>query len=219
MEGGFPIENGELGVVALRIGPAEVVMARLVKAIDIVPADLEASHSKPGCLHELARLFGALGNNMERKRFLTRVLKLNRDRGDERGVALTSRMLSDTNRSLGLYGEGMKQAREASKIRERLGDIVGQAWCFSDLASLLYDDGQLDAAEEAAFHSIALLSGKGEESLLCQLHDHLGNIYRSKGKRKKATHHLEVALGIATLFNWRSELFWVELSLGKVVSG
>ena len=172
--------------------------------------------SKPGCLVGLSELFKSLGNHTERKRLLTHVLKLAREAGDERGVAPTLRTLSDANRWLGLYGEGIQQAREALKIQKRLGDIVGQAWCFCELAFLLHDDGQLDAAEEAAFHSIALLTGKGDESLLCQLHKHLGDIYRSKGKRKKATYHLEVALGIATPFNWHSQLFWVEYSLARL---
>ena len=172
--------------------------------------------SKPSCSLELARLFKSLGNDMEQKRLLTHVLKHYREKGDERGVASTLRRLSDANRLLGLYGEGVQQAREALKIRKRLGDIVGQAQCFNNLAMLLYGDGQLDAAEEAAFHSIALLPEKAEELLLCQLHDLLGNIYRSKGKRKKATYHLEVALGIATPFNWHSQLFWVEYSLAQL---
>ena len=171
---------------------------------------------KPTCLFELSRMFRTLGNHVEGKRLLTHVLKLDREKGDERGVASTLRRLSDANWKLGLYGEGIQQAREALKIWERLGDTVGQAWSISDLAFLLCDDGQLDAAEEAAFHSIALLPAKGEELLLCQLHNRLGDIYRSKGKRKKATYHLEVALGIATPFNWHSELFSVECSLAQL---
>ena len=41
----------------------------------------------------------------------------------------------------------------------------------------------------------------------------IGNIYRSKGEREKALHHCQVALGIASPFNWQDQLFWVHESL------
>jgi tetratricopeptide (TPR) repeat protein len=41
----------------------------------------------------------------------------------------------------------------------------------------------------------------------------LGEIYRSKGETEKAIHHFEVALGIASPFNWHDHLFWVHYSL------
>jgi tetratricopeptide (TPR) repeat protein len=117
---------------------------------------------------------------------------------------------------MGLFKEGIQQAKEASEIYERLGRHTEQARCLIDLAQLFRDDQQLDAAEEAASRAINLLSEKGEQFQVCHCHHVLGTIYRSKGEFKKAVHHLEVALGIASPFNWHNLLFAFEDSLADL---
>ena len=117
---------------------------------------------------------------------------------------------------MGLYREGMEQAKEALGIFERLGGTVDQARCLTNLALLLHSDGQFDAAEEAAFHAIDLLPEEGEQLWIYRV---LGNIYRSKGDTEKTIHHLELALGIASSLNWHTELFWIHYSLAEVLAG
>lgn len=83
--------------------------------------------SKPKCLFQLSRLSKTVGNHAERKRLLTHVLRLWREWGDDRAVARTLCALSDVNRSLDLYKEGMQLVGEASEIFERFRNRVGQA--------------------------------------------------------------------------------------------
>ena len=168
------------------------------------------------CLTELSRLSQMVGNFVEQKRLLTHSLKLERERGYDSEVARTLRRLSGANRELGLYKEGIQQAREAVGIYERLGITGEQANCWNDFARLLYWDDQLDAAEEAGSRAISLLPGKGEEYVACQSHRGLGDLYHSKGEREKAIHHLEIALGIATDFNWHNESCWIDKSLAAL---
>jgi len=124
--------------------------------------------------------------------------------------------LSDANRRLGLYKEGIKRAREASEIFEQLGETVGQVKCLIDLAEALHDDGQLDAAEETACRAIDLLPEKGEQLWVYHGYRVLGDIYNPKDETEKAIHHLEVSLGIAASLNLDSGLFWSHFSLAKV---
>ena len=168
---------------------------------------------KTKCLFELSRSLGAVGDHTEQKRLLSQVLKLDRERGDDRLVAQTLRWLCDANRMLGLYEEGIQQARKALEIYERLDDTAEQAESWRILAWLLYDDKQLDAAEEAVTRAIGLFPEKGEEFPVCQCHELLGDIYRSKRKRNKAIHHYEIARKIASPLNWHTRLFWVHYSL------
>jgi len=165
--------------------------------------------SKPECLFELARLFSSVGNYAECKQLLTQVLKLLRERGDDRQAARMLLHLSDANRQIGLFEEGTRQVKEGLEIYKNLGDTVGEAECLGGLASVLHADNQLDAAEEAVSHAISLLPEKGEQFLTCTCHRVLGHIYGSKGNAEKAVHHFEVALGIASSFNWHEELFWI----------
>ena len=190
--------------------PRRTVLASKIEAL---PDD---HHQKEQCLFGLSLLFQHIGNGAEQKRLLTHALELQRRQGDGVKVAQTLRFLSDANRHLGLHDEGIRQAEAAFKIYERIHDIIGQGWCLNDLAWLFFDDNRLDAAEDAASRAIDLLTGKGEESIICQLHRILGDVYQSKGDKKEAINHLETALGIATPFNWREELYWTHYTLANL---
>ena len=172
---------------------------------------------KPICLAFLSRLFEMVGNQAERKRLLTHASELWREQGIDGLVARTLLDLSDANRLLGLHNDGMRQAEEALKICERLGDAAQQVQCLRKIAWLLHDDEQLDAAEEAASRAVDLL-GEGDRSLASDLHDLLGSIYRSKGEREKAIHHTKVALEIASSLNQHDALFWTNYSLAQLFS-
>ena len=173
-------------------------------------------HSKPRCLFSLSRLLGSLGNHAERKRLLTRTLELERGRGSDDRVAHILWRLSDANRMLLLFKEGICQSKEALEIYERLGDAEGQGKCWNYLGRLLLDAGQPGAAEEAASHALKLFLDQGREYWVCGSHRLLGDIYQAKGERGKAIQHLEAAIGIASPFDWHHHLFWIHFTLAEL---
>ena len=122
---------------------------------------------------------------------------------------------------MGLYGEGIPQAREVSQIFERLGMTARQADSLITLAWLLLHDNQPDVAERMASDAIELFPGKGEEHRACTAHRVLGDIYKSKGETTKAIHHCEVALGIASgsSFKMDWEQYWAHFALMLIFSG
>ena len=138
------------------------IMPRL--KIEALPDD---HRFKAKCLIQLSRLFDRLGNHSERKRLLTHALELERQQGDDFWVAFTLRQLSDVNRLLYLYEEGIRQAKEALEIFDRINDIEGQLESLSKLAMLLYGDQQLDAAENAASRAMGLSTEEGQEFFVC----------------------------------------------------
>jgi tetratricopeptide (TPR) repeat protein len=172
--------------------------------------------SKPKCLFQLSQLFGMVGDQVESKRLLIHVLKLWRERGSDSQVAEALMELSDMNRLMDLPEEGIPQAKEALEIYERLGDTGSQAECLINTCLVVQSDNQLDAAEEAALRAIDLLPETGEQYRVCKSHRALGEIYESKGEIKKAIHHSELALGIASTFNWHFDLFWVHYKLAEL---
>jgi len=172
--------------------------------------------SKPECLFELSRLLDLVGNQAESKRLLTCVLKLERERGNDHQVARTLKHLAEASYYVNPPGQGIQLVKEALGIGERLGDRVIQAQCLVVLAWLLDRNNRVDAAEEAAFRTIDLFPEKGEEYRVCQSHRILGEIYRHKGEKEKAIHHFEVALGIASPFDWHMEPFWIHYRLARL---
>ena len=175
--------------------------------------------SKPGCLFELSRLFDSVGKTVEEKLLLIHTLKLWRERGDDFKVAETLRFISAADRRLGLHEEGIERVEEALGIYERLNDTIGQALSWRELASLLYNDEQLDAAEEAALRVIDLPSDEGNQYQVCDSYRILGNICHSRGEIEKAINHFETALGIASAFNWHDQLFWNHYALAVLFFG
>jgi tetratricopeptide (TPR) repeat protein len=173
-------------------------------------------HSKPTCLFHLSRLFGSVGNEAERKEHLIRALRLYRQQGSDHMVAITLMELSDANRLIGLHGEGIRQAKEILGIYERLGDTVQQADCLVNLASLLHSDKQFNDAEKAALRAIDLFPEEGEKYRVCECHRILGDIYQSKSDIEKAVRHYDLALEIASPFNWHDNLFWIYYSLAEL---
>ncbi|KAF9779624.1 hypothetical protein BJ322DRAFT_1113424 [Thelephora terrestris] len=162
-------------------------------------------HSKPKCLFELARLFYGVRNLAEARRLLTCALQLGRQRADEPGVAQTLRWLIFVNGLLSNFKEGIRQAREAIEIRERLGDTIGQADCCNYLAFALFDDGQI--------------IDQGQQSLVCESHQALGVVYNSKGDTEKAIHHFEKGLEIASAFSRPDLLFEIRFDLALAFCG
>ena len=73
---------------------------------------------------------------------------------------------------------------------------------FDQTRSIVSNDQQFDAAEDAAFRAIELITERGSQSLVCESYRVLGNIHRSKGETEKAIRQYEVAFKIASSSNW-----------------
>ena len=172
--------------------------------------------SKPRCLLSLSKLFNLVGNEVEYKRLLILALELWRAWGDDFEVAQTLCYLSDANRLLDLYEEGIQQAKEALRIYKQLNITSRKAHVLHTLGCLLYEDKQLDAAEAAASQSIGLLHERVDQYQFCRCHRLLGEIHSSKGDTEKAIIHFETALRIASSFSWYFEQFWDHFSLAEL---
>jgi tetratricopeptide (TPR) repeat protein len=190
--------------------PRQTILASKIEALS------DDHPSKPEGLTWLSMLFESNGNYMEWKRLLTHVLELGRQRGDEVRVVKTLRQLCEANGYLDLNEEGIRQAKEALEILERISDTIEKARVLNVLANVLYYDGQFDAAKDTASLAIYLVPEKGQEYLLCQLHRTLGMVHRSKGEKEKAIHHFRTALAIASPPKWHNDLFWIHLKLANL---
>ena len=67
--------------------------------------------------------------------------------------------------------------------------------------------------------SVSSLAETGQQYRVCESHRVLGEIYRSNGKTEEAIHHFEVALGIASSFDWHHDLFRIYYSLAGLFLG
>jgi tetratricopeptide (TPR) repeat protein len=179
---------------------------------------LQDTHpSKPECLYHLSRLFSSVGDDVECKRLLVHTLKLSRAWGNDHQIAETLYSLSYTNEYLGLYKEGILQAKESLEISRRFNRVSDQAQCLQRLAWLLRGDNQLDAAEEAAFRSLDLLQNSDQFGV-CKGHRVLGEIYHSRGEVEKAISHYKAALRIADSSHWHDQQRLAHFSLAQLFS-
>ena len=159
--------------------------------------------SKPKCMSRLSQLYYTSGSLVECKRLLLLTLRLHREQGNEHEVSRTLVFLSDANRALGHYEEGIQQVTEASEIFDRLNDEPGGAWSRLLLATLLNADSQFDAAKAAASQAISFFLSEGDCYQVHHCHSVLGDIHRSKDEIEKAINHYEAALKISSAFTWQ----------------
>jgi tetratricopeptide (TPR) repeat protein len=178
--------------------------------IEALPDD---HRHKPKCLSGLSLLFERIGNDSEQKWILIYALELRRRSGDSYMVAYTLQLLSLANRNLGLYEEGIQQAKEALEYFKQIGNTYWQMQGSVNLAWLFLDTNQLDAAEDVASRAIELAPEEGQELLVCRLHRVLAKVSHSKGEKEKSIHHFETAIRIASPFNWHGDLFWIHFDL------
>ena len=80
----------------------------------------------------------------------------------------------------------------------------------------MFNDKQLDAAESVASRAIDLLSGESHEFFVAQLHESLGRIHYSQGRKEKAVHHFNTALGIASSHSWHDGQFWIRYAMAEL---
>ena len=107
-------------------------------------------HFKFDCSLHLVILLEDIGNHADRKQLLEHIWKLEREAGNDYRIALILVVLATTNGMLGLIQEGLDQAREAVEIFERIGDTKKHGHSLLILTTLLSNDHQFHAAEEAA---------------------------------------------------------------------
>ena len=178
--------------------------------------DLPDGHaSKPKCLYQLSRLFHSVGNYLEEKELLIHTLELWRRQRDDLWAAKTLRLLSRANYLLGHSVEAIQLVKESLALFEQLQHTQGQADSLQNLAELLRDDNQLDAAEEAISKSINLLLGSGEQFGVCKGYRILGKICHSKGETEKAIGYFETALGVVSS-HWQTEQFWIFYNMAQL---
>ena len=155
--------------------------------------------SKPQCLSELASLYSIVGDSAGARRLLSHTLKLQRERGDDFGIASTlMHLVSTVNHSPDLCEEGIQQAREAMTIYQRLGNAVEVVRCHSWLSSLFRWANRLDDAEKCESQAIELADALMpiiHPATRGALHGSLGMIYGCRGDREKSIFHIEASLG------------------------
>jgi tetratricopeptide (TPR) repeat protein len=113
------------------------------------------------------------------------------------------------------YDEGKQQAEEALEICERLGDTVDDRQkCLISLARFLV------LTLEKKPYSVQLISFRRKARNFWSVNHIilLGDAYQIRGKMEKAIYHFEVALGIATAFDWHDQLFRIHFFLADAVS-
>jgi len=189
--------------------------ARLVVLGPKIEALADGHPFKPECVLTLSLLFQKVGNYVEPKRLLTHALGPSRGQGGDYQLARILEELSTAYSLMGLFEEGMQQAKEASETNGRLDGPAEQADSLVHLIRLFLSDNQLDAAEDTVPHAIDPPSEKGKQ-LLCICHHLLGIVYRSKDEIEKGIYHCKVALAIASPLDWFSLLAWIHFTLARL---
>ena len=172
--------------------------------------------SKPQCLFEFSQSLNLVGNNAGCKSLLIHALRLWGEWGNNLEVARTLSSLAFVDWASGLRKEGIQRMEEALAMYERLADTARQAAVLLDLALLLVQDDQVNAAEEAASRAISL-SDEPKQRHVCIHHHILAHICQSRGEKEMAINHLNTAFRIAVSLNLWDEQAKILVCLVKLL--
>ena len=80
----------------------------------------------------------------------------------------------------------------------------------------MVEEKQFDAAEEVASKVMNLIPSEGNQFAVCKSHRILGKVYQSKGEVEEAVGHYNMALGVASSFDWHDQMFWAYYALAEL---
>ena len=173
---------------------------------------------KPIVMIHLAVLTQLAGNFVKCAQLFGRVVELPEGPRNSWDPSVTQlfQFLSSTPEPKRQHKEEIKWAKELLETCEQFSDGMEHGDVLMMLASLLMSDDQLDAAEEAVACAISVIPEEGNQHQICQCHIHLGDIYRYKRETGMAIDQYELAIRIASPFDWHDELSEAHLSLAHL---
>ena len=109
-------------------------------------------------------------------------------------------------RESGQTEEALRHYEEALEKARTLGDKVGEAWTWSEIAHLQQSKGELEKALESFQKTLTLMTGLGNDLVEGNTLANIGWVYHFMGRSKEAKEHLERALTLVRAAkNRRSE--------------
>ncbi len=150
----------------------------------------------PEVLFEQAKELHLEGSLEQAAELYEKVIPRLRENQDQETLAAALNALSVANSSLGRYVEALAQAEEAARLRQDLGDRVGEAMSLSNLGLAHYYLGEFEAALDR--HRQALELARRNQDAEGQVADlnSIANVFFLQGNYSAAWEHYQQALSL-----------------------
>jgi serine/threonine protein kinase/tetratricopeptide (TPR) repeat protein len=131
------------------------------------------------------------------KRLCDNALKLNRDTGDQLGVAKASNAIANALSAKGSLKEAVPLYQSALQVSRSIGDKLDQAGALNNLANIISNQGDLDAAKELYRESIQVARDRDDKNDLALAQQNLAGVLYIQGDRKDADELFGEAIDLA----------------------
>jgi DNA-binding SARP family transcriptional activator len=186
----------KIGGVYGRRGEWERSEARLVAALDAVPAAAEGLRAR--IVADLALALHQAGRSDEAAARAREAIELAHAVADRNAEAQARNMLGMLARSRGDRADAREQLERSLALADELRDAPAQAAALNNLALVERDAGELDKARRLTERALAVCAAYGDRHREAALENNLADLHHEAGHPDHAMDHLKRAVAIFT---------------------
>ncbi len=162
----------------------------------------------------IARRLGDYGRGLE---LAQRAMAIRESFQDQVGIAKSFDSLSEVYRAQGNYGAALEALGKSLDLRRAIGRVHATAEALNNIAVVYEEQGSYEQAVKYLRESLALNDAKvGSDSLVAEIHTHLGELFLLQGQLARATQSLKRSLAISEASDYKLEAADARYALGRV---
>jgi CHAT domain-containing protein len=136
---------------------------------------------------------------------------------DQAGIAKSLDSLSEHYQAEGNYGAALEALDRSLQLRRAIGLAHATAECLNNIAVVYQAQGNYEQAADYLRQALALNDAKvGSQSLLAEIHTHLGEVFFLQGENTRAVQMLNRSLAISEAAGFQPQAADARFALGRV---
>ncbi|HEX7437460.1 MAG TPA: tetratricopeptide repeat protein [Caldimonas sp.] len=162
----------------------------------------------------IARRLGDYGRGLD---LAQRALAIRESFQDRVGIAKSYDSLSEVYQAQGNYGAALAALAKSLDLRRAIGRVHATAEALNNIAVVYEAQGSYEQAVKYLRQSLALNNAKvGDQSLVAEIHTHLGELFLLQGQLTRAAQSLKRSLAISRASDYKLEAADARYVLGRV---
>jgi CHAT domain-containing protein/tetratricopeptide (TPR) repeat protein len=162
----------------------------------------------------IARRLGDYGRGLD---LAQKALAIRESFQDRVGIAKSFDSLSEVYQAQGNYGAALEVLGKSLDLRRAIGRVHATAEALNNIAVVYEAQGSYETAVKYLRQSLALNDAKvGSQSLVAEIHTHLGELFLRQGQLTRATQSLKRSLAISEASDYKLQAADARYVLGRV---
>ena len=183
---------GSIAVVFEKLNNTELALEYNLRSLNL-KREVGDSATLPVSYTNIGNIYMDMRKYEMSMRYYQKALEIDSIKGDLRAISADYNNIGYLYSRLHDYRQSLYYYNRTLEIDQELNDIYGQCIASGNIATSLYNLGDLKKAEEMAFASLQLAKESGTIKYISENYDLLSKIAVSRGDQEQAYHYLKGA--------------------------